>query len=368
MNILFDHQAFTIQNYGGVSRYFYEIINGLQTKNINTRLSLTYSNNVYLENSNFSYRKFLKKYEFKGKKYLLNQLNKLNTLNSIKFDSFDIFHPTYFDPYFIDKLKNRPIVVTVHDMIHEIYPNYFRSYENISKPKKVCTERADAVIAVSQNTKNDLIKYFGIDEKKITVIYHGNSLKNKNTDDLSTFDIPGKYLLFVGRRDKYKNFAGLVKEAQKLLLNRKDLYLVCAGGGDFSHSEVNLLKEYKIDDKVIFYKVDDMILSYLYRNAIAFVFPSLYEGFGIPVLEAFGNGCPTILADNSSLPEVGGNAALYFNPNNKGELEATIEKVLAEDPHRDQLVLSGYERLKDFSWENAVEKTKTVYKKVLSLN
>ena len=151
-----------------------------------------------------------------------------------------------------------------------------------------------------------------------------------------------------------------------MLGKNDELHVVCAGSLPFTHKEKMFLKNMNILDKVHHVKINDAILKNLYRNARAFVFPSLYEGFGLPVLEAFSCGCPVIMSNTSSLPEIGGDGAIYFNPSDKESIILAIEKVLFNERYRDDLIKKGYNRLKIFSWEITADKTKKLYESLLN--
>jgi len=374
MRILFDHQVFSWQTYGGVSRYFAEQMRGLQKLGQEVFLPLHFfSENVYLRELPDFQRSSSTKSAFKGKKFIQNILGRQASLGAIRKVAPNVFHPTYFDPYFLKSVQQKgiPFVLTVHDMIHEIYGHGSRSILSLDarvvENKRLLAEKADAVIAVSENTRRDLLRFCPeVDPAKVQVIHHGNSLNLKvgSTDTSSNpFDFP--FLLFVGQRKAYKNFSWMVTQLAALLRTEKDLQLICVGGSDFNPEEHLLLKSLGIAQKVQ-YKVvgSDPELASLYRQAACFIFPSQYEGFGIPVLEAFACGCPAVLNRSSSLPEVGGDAAAYFEENVVGSLENAVKRILNEKPFRDTLVEAGLNRVQQFSWEQSVTKHLAVYQSV----
>lgn len=368
LKILFDHQCFSNQEYGGVSRYFVELIKHLNlSKLAYTDLSLKYSNNQYLkEIINSETKKFFPGFKFKGRTYLLNTFNKFSSNKKLAQQNFDLFHPTYYDPYFLNKLLRKPFVLTVHDMIHELFPETINKWDYTAKHKKTLVKEAKKIICVSNNTKNDLIKIYNIDEKKIIVIYHANSLNYKRTENFEkSLNLPKKYLLFVGSRKYYKNFIFTINSIADLLLREKEMYFICAGGGNFTRKEHKVFKELKIESKIKQIPVDDNILGALYSNALAFIFPSLYEGFGIPILESFSCGCPVICSNISSLPEVAQDAAEYFDPYNKSSIKSAVEKIISDDLRREELKTLGFERLKFFNWERTALHTYKVYKQAL---
>jgi len=367
MKVLYDHQIFSTQIYGGISRYFFELMKNFENDNrIEYDLSLRYSNNHYLNKYNdLKYKPFFKKFTFRGKYRLINILNKNISKKLLIKGDYDIFHPTYYDPYFLNILNNKPFVLTIYDMIHEIYPEIFSFRDRTAERKKLLVQKATRIIAISENTKRDIIRFFGIDENKIEVIYLANSINpSESTDDIN-IDLPKKYILFVGSRGGYKNFNLFIEAISTLLVEDAELNVVCVGGGNFKEMEKEKFKKLNIVNKIFQYSVSDNILAYIYQKAIAFVFPSLYEGFGIPVLESFASRCPVICSKASSLPEVAGDAAVYFEPTDKLSILNSIQKVIYNDNLSHQLIGKGIQRIKKFTWKKTAEKTKSLYEDIL---
>jgi glycosyltransferase involved in cell wall biosynthesis len=357
MRVLFDYQIFSTQKYGGISRYFANLHYGINALNdSSSKLGLLFTDNSYIENQQLparAFNKFIKKESRRFKynkwycKYLLQQNN------------FDVFHPTYYNPYFL-KLVKKPFVLTVHDLIHELYPQYYLTDDpNTRNYKKKVIERADHIITISECTKNDLLKFYNIDDNKISVIHHGYKIpvsKNLSND----INIDGKYILFVGDRPLYKNFELFIKAASPLIL-KYSIKVICVGGGNFKPAEMELFIKLNIVNSVQQLTATDDQLVGLYKHALAFIYPSLYEGFGLPVLEAFYNNCPVIMSNTSSLPEVGGDAAVYFDPTDEQSIAFAIEQVVSNDNKQDDLREKGRERLKLFSFETCLQKTLQVY-------
>ena len=366
MKILYDHQIFTSQKYGGISRYFYELVRELDNiSEVEYEIPLLVSNNHYISDKRFvDYIELLPNKQFRGKHRIFKLINKPNNIWKLKQQKFDIFHPTYYDPYFLKYLGNKPFVLTVYDMIHEKFSDMFSSTDKTTEQKRLLVEKATKIIAISESTKKDLIELFGTDESKIEVVYLGNSMFPK-TDIKLDFEIPKRYLLFVGGRGAYKNFERFIKSVSQLLTQDKEIFVLCTGGGKFSSSEIQLFNELEISKQVLQYNLDDDSLAYFYKNALAFIFPSLYEGFGIPVLESFACGCPLLCSDVSSLPEVAGNAACYFDPYNEESIRDAVSRVLNDSKFREELINKGYEQLKKFSWKQTAEETKKIYESVL---
>lgn len=380
MKILYDHQIFTIQHYGGISRYFCELMDRYsQNTEIDFRLALRYSQNDHLSqmpqlnafwtqrNNFFSDSRFFsdlqKKIHINALNHIFNNQNE--SISCLKISDFDIFHPTYYDPYFLKYLGKRPYILTIYDMIHEQYPSNFDHRDTTRARKKLLAENAKKIIAISESTKADIVKFLNIDPGNIEVIPLASSLHLKRKPE-GTFmerenNLPEKYLLFIGNRFGYKNFLFMVEALFPVFRNHEDLHLLCAGGGKFQGPEVEVLRKLNLTSRVRNYPADDTTLLQLYKNACAFVFPSLYEGFGIPILEAFSCGCPAVLSNTSSFPEVGGTAALYFDPVDKMSLIHAIERILSDKGLRGEMKIRGFEQARSFSWEKTAAKTKEVY-------
>lgn len=366
MRVLYDHQIFTNQKFGGISRYFFELIKRFEGVENSCDVASLFSNNAYYNRGvNENLKEFFPNIDFRGKHRILSYINQSKSNSLIKKSNFDVFHPTYYDPYFLKNIINKPFIVTFHDMIHEKLSSQFedlKSDTRIFDNKKRLLEHSAKVIAISETTKQDIIEIFGVDSEKIEVIYHGNSLSSTiiNYNRIVNED----YILFVGNRSIYKNFNFFVTAIADLLVNN-NLKLICAGGGDFTQKELSLLKSLNIQNQVVFKMIiNDYVLANYYEHALFFCFPSLYEGFGIPVLEAFACGCPVLLSNGGSLPEIGGDAALYFESTNKDSLLSEANKLLSDEYLRKNLVVKGNARLKQFSWDKSYQAHLKVYESV----
>lgn len=384
MRILYDFQAFNLQEYGGISRYFYELLLAYKaSESVDCDLLCLYSNNHYiksfsiggktLRDLDFPYRSFMWGLNFKWKEKLFHlrnktfnilpplAMNKYLAIKSLKDQNYDLFHPTYYHPYFLQYIGDKPFVLTVYDMIHEIYSEYFSPTDKTKEWKRLLAQKAKKIIAISENTKKDLIKLYGLSDKKIEVIHLGNSLETQTHTQTAHIKLPSKYILFVGNRSAYKNFNFFIKAVTSLLKQDKDLHIICTGGGHFSPEEQAYFESLNIEGQIQQYSIDDSTLAFFYKKALAFVFPSLYEGFGLPVLEAFSCGCPVILSNTSSLPEIAQNAGYYFDPTNEGSMREAIIRVINDKELRTELIGEGYQQLKLFSWENTAQKTRELY-------
>ena len=393
MHILYDFQTFESQQFGGISRYFYELWRHAIQAGFSADIACRYGKNAYLREVNEfqanirpfddPWRVFLERFNIPGQhqilrgkyrvfskkswKTALRTKNRQAILERLNTAPPDIFHPTYYDAYFLETLKDRPFVLTVFDMIFERFPEYYPLTNHTSKHKHQLCQAAHRIIAISEQTKRDLVHIFQIAPEKIEVIYLGNSLRPlpEAPQSLDTTHIPPKYILFTGSRKRYKNFYFFLRAIADMLHADRTLHLVCTGETllQEEHAFVTMLGIQP--GQVRHIQADDVMLAYLYQHALAFVFPSLYEGFGIPILEAFACGCPAILSNTSSLPEIAGDAAVYFDPKEIHSIREAVLHVITHEHVRADLIARGYERVKLFSWEDTARKTSAIYKQII---
>lgn len=375
MRILYDHQAFAMQKYGGVSRCFAELYKNLPI-GIEASISLCRSDNVYVKDiikvhsQETVLDRILNSNNFKGKwriQILLNQYrenhldkNVINSIDILKKGEYDIFHPTFFNDYFLPYLNEKPFVLTIHDMTPELYPQYFQKDNFQIVMKRKLAPMASAIIAVSENTKKDIIHILGIPEEKVHVVYHGSSLTMPHNCP-SLFKFP--YILFIGDRRGYKNFIPFVRQIMPVLKENKDLHVVCTGS-PFTINEVRLFDELGIKRQFINHWANsDTDLYALYHFSKCFVYPSDYEGFGIPILEAYKADCPVLLNRASCFPEIAKDAAIFFDINSTNELPEQLRMVLAmNDKEKEKLLSKQRSRLEDFSWKKSAESLAQIYK------
>lgn len=360
--VLFDHQKFTTQRYGGISRYFANIIEQInKSEDFTSEVGVVYSQNHYLKSDLTSLDKYLSRpLKIQRLANKLYQLNQAYSSRLVGQNKFDIFHPTYYDPYFLGKLK-KPFVTTIHDMTYEKFPEYFWAQDPLTYQKRLHTEKADAIIAISETTKSDLLKYHNVDEKKVSVIYHGIDL-----DEPLVFkpvnNLPANYLLYVGDRSGYKNFYLFIDAFKRLSERYPDLNVVLTGGGGLGIADQELLYRLKLTDKVQHVHVTDEQLNFLYQNTILFVYPSLHEGFGLPILEAFKAKCPILLSDTPCFREIALDAVEYFETYKMEDLSNKIESFLTDSSKRGIMIEKGLKRLRDFPLDVSIRKTLDLYK------
>ncbi len=361
MNIRLGIDISAIQYNRGVSRY---------TSNLCRALSVQKDLDLTLFGTSLRQYKTLEDFARKevstARHVLLHHPTKVlhvlwNELHVLPVESFmgeiDIFHSWEIQP----PTKHAKLVTTIHDLAMLRFPKTADPYVldmNKASWKHIKKEGA-AVIAVSQATKKDIVEYLDIDPKKIFVVPEAMtsetkiSLTSKQQKALlHRFDIQKPFLLFVGTKEPRKNLQSLI-EAWKPI--KKDFNLVLAGasGWEDIKEEEGLISTGVVSNKE---------LAALYKSASVFCYPSLYEGFGLPILDAFYHNTPVVTSNVSSMPEVAGNAAVYVKPEEVESIKEGIEKALKQ---KKTLVRNGQKRLKKFSWKKTAEETMKVYRKVM---
>jgi glycosyltransferase involved in cell wall biosynthesis len=254
-------------------------------------------------------------------------------------------------------------------MIHERFHEMFSPNDDTISRKKAAILRADQIICVSESTRRDLLEYFDLPESKVAVVHHGF---NPTTEVVPVPTAPvlmdRPFLLYVGDRKNHKNFEGLLRVYASSSFLSKEFSLVCFGGGSFNAEELHLLNKCGCNDgHVVYAGCSDSVLFALYRQATAYVCPSKYEGFGIPLLEAMNAGCPVACSNTSSLPEVAGDAALYFDPYDLESIRETLEFLAESDSRRAELQLMGRRRAALFSWDKCATETMALYRRTLGI-
>lgn len=357
MKVLYDYQAFN-QRVGGVSRYHYELLTRLLGYGVEPILPQIITDNIFIRDSNIPHWKAtmfnrLGKYKPAAIAWLNQQICKYYAA----FSSYDIFHATFVNPYYEKQAKGHPIVVTVHDLIHEKTQRH--DSEKIKSRRIKQLLHADAIICVSNQTKDDLLNFYPqACSKDIRVIYHGCDNFDSQPPDYGPRLINSPYLLYVGTRKGYKNFDRFLMAYASI---SNDVSLVCTGNA-FTVSEIDRIRQLGLEGKVHNRFVSDLELANLYHNAEAFVYPSLMEGFGLPILEAFKHKCPAIVSDIKCFHEVGGECAQYFNALDIDSISKTIDAVLESETLKQNMIENGQNRLEKFSWDESVRKHSILYR------
>lgn len=379
MKVLFDYQTFYIQKMGGVSNSFANLVANFP-EGLVVEIAVKESDNIHLcgkhitthlrpcrmTKENFiMHGKFPLKHDlFKVFSALFPQKTSLGTnkqyaIEKLEEGDYDVFHPIFYDTYFLNHLHGKPFVLTVHDMIPELF---FKKGDSQISRKRELVKCAAHIVAVSENTKRDVVEMLHVPEERITVIYHG-APDDVAYSKTSLFDF--NYLLFVGHRAGYKSFQPMVRHLLPFLERHKDLKLVCTEA-PFTAEELTFFRHLGLTDRLIHFHATDEQLLTLYHNAECFIFPSVYEGFGIPILEAYQCECPVVLNRKSCFPEIAADAAVYFDMDDTGSnLVEKLEHLFASPGERCQLIERQKRRLRDFSWKKAAEELAAVYEKVV---
>jgi glycosyltransferase involved in cell wall biosynthesis len=249
-------------------------------------------------------------------------------------------------------------------MTYERLPAYFWVQDPLTSQKRISAQRADKIIAISETTKRDLLTYLEVDESKVEVIYHGIDIDSAPELE-EVKNLPNEYLFFVGDRGGYKNFYLMLDAFASLSKKHPNLHLVLSGGGKLVGADVEIINRLKLNDKVHHYQVNDAQLNYLYKNALLFIYPSLYEGFGLPILEAFRANCPILLSDTECFHEIAANSAVFFDRYSLEDLIQKIDDLISQKSLRTALVEKGKERLKHFPIQRSMNKTLELYKSLV---
>ena len=275
------------------------------------------------------------------------------------------FSPTHYLPLF----SVVPSVVSIFDLSYLKYPELFKKKDlyQLKIWGRYSIKRAKAVITISESSKNAIIEEYKLASDKVHVVYPGikeliNNREINMTDLQKKYGIKKNFILFVGTIQPRKNIARMVEAISQI----PELELIVVGKKGWQYEGIlDSPRKFGVENRVKFLEfVPDEELSELYKNAICFVLPSLYEGFGLPILEAMKYGCPVVTSNTSSLPEAGGDAALYFDPEDSSDIAEKIKKLLSDDKLREDMIEKGYKQAKKFSWEKAAKETLHVLKEV----
>jgi len=373
LRIAFDEQIFLRQRFGGVSRYICSLADTLNHRaDTSARIFAPLHINQHLASMGLgvSNGHLIPLPNVFGRGPMIRAFRAISAyIGTRQRRSFSphILHETYFTGQ-APKALGAARILTVYDMIHELFPKQFGPTDKTTQYKYASVQRADRVICISESTRRDLIRLFGIAEDKAVVVHLGfDPLPEPEAHERLTFaDQARPYVLYVGQRDGYKNFDGLLRAYAASSQLRENFRLMCFGGGSLSRKEQDLIAELGLDPNCVLQRAgDDGELASCYRNAALFVYPSLYEGFGIPPLEAMSLGCPVACSQTSSIPEVVGDAAVLFDPSDIDGIRHAMESVLESTSLSNTLVQKGQARSALFSWEECARKTVDVYRQVV---
>ena len=381
MDILFDHQSFARQATGGVSRSYVELARALNFEpEVSARILAPIHWNKYLcetENRGFASGAYQSRAIFR----LWNQrwwFNHTFTNIRCRINPPDILHETWYSTHPYQLRAKTRMAITVHDMIYQVHPEWTNDAAERSRDLAASADRANIVFCDSEYTRNDLLNWrSSLDPKKIFVVHLvatkpgacemragcPSALSSGQQPLAEAFRSP--YFLYVGQRSSAnKNFSFLVRAFAASGM-QKDYSLVCFGGGGFNDSEKELFNSLGLPENRI-HQVphNDALLRLAYERAVALIYPSLYEGFGLPPLEAMGYDCPVLSANATCLPEIGGDAALYFSPTDVNELVYSLQQVAQNESVRNNLMMKGRSRFARFSGKAIADQALAAYKTV----
>ena len=361
MKIIFDNIIFSLQKSGGGSVYWYELIKRfLKTNNEIMFLKEDHkSNNIFRENLEIK--------RYKSSSILSHRISRFLPVFK-KLDDKTIFHSSYYRILLSKKVIN---VTTIHDFT----PEYF--YHGLSKKinyiqKEYAIRNSDGIICISENTKKDLLKFHPkSNTKNIKVIYNGvsdsffkieniSTLIHKEDDDEIRTILEKKFILYVGHRTSYKNFNIAVETMQSF----KDKYHFVIVGEPLNKNEKRIMLGYLSEnDFTVLSRKNNVILNMLYNKAYCLLYPSSYEGFGIPILEAMKAGCPVVTTNKSSIPEVAGNAAIMIENISVANFSMGIER-LSDNDFRNSHIQEGYFQANKFSWDKSFNEVMKFYQEL----
>jgi glycosyltransferase involved in cell wall biosynthesis len=371
LRVMFDPQIFCHQRFGGISRYVCRLAQEMQhMPGVTARIAAPFHFNEYLDELPRSMVDGRRLRWLEG----LTALAYGSSLIPAKFAARrfqpQVLHNTYYFP--VKPPPGARGVVTVYDMIHEKHPQFFLSSRFITRIKLASVRAADQVICISQSTRRDLLAAFDLPEHKVCVTPLGFDRMNclltgesAQAFRLRVIGTAAPYILYVGSRANYKNFLGLLQAYSNSRWLRGNFQLLCFGGGNFSRAEHDALSSAGVGNTVRYFGGSDAELAAAYAHAALFVCPSLYEGFGIPVLEAMSVDCPVACSNISSLPEVVGDAAMLFDPNDPDAICAALESVLNSAAAAESLRSRARIRRELFSWRRCAQDTLDIYRRAL---
>lgn len=368
LTICFDTLIFSSQKYGGISRYFCELASRIsKTPYIHASIIAPLHINSYLNNTSTNSVIGLKLPDIGFPRGPLRTLSMLASHPILCIKAPDVIHETYYYPRRIGPRSARR-VLTIYDMIHEKMSLSPPPTDKTIKNKALAAERADHIICISESTRRDAVEILGLPIDKTSVIHLGYSLM-PSTDSLPIIPklpLEKPFLLFVGNRSGYKNFLGLLKALGTSRQLTSHYNLICFGGGPLCEDEIKAISSNGIrTNQVLQLDGNDHLLANLYQEASALVYPSFYEGFGIPPLEAMSYDCPVVCSNTSSIPEVVGDAGEYFDPYDTESMRLAIERVTESDHRQNDLKAKGRLRLNAFSWDRCAAETLEIYKKLI---
>jgi len=368
LSILFDYQIFFHQEYGGISRYVIELASNLAAfDGTDVEIYGARHHNAYLQEPPPGV-------SVVGRK-VARSASKLSRAVGLVGNAASFFahaskaspthiHQTYFYELFRPVSKATRIV-TVYDMTHELFPKQFPAPMRTSRAKRRAVNQADHVICISESTRRDLVRLFDVSPEKVTAIPLGLSVRLAELAASGQTLAPihqRPYILYVGQRGGYKNFDNFIKAFGSSPRLLRELDILCFGGGALSAEELDAVRRAGVDPaRLRQLGGDDNLLAAAYQHARFLVYPSLYEGFGFPPLEAMALGCAVACSNTSSMPEVVGDTAITFDPRSVDDLARAMTTLADDEAARQRSRIAGAQRASLFTWQRCAESTRDLY-------
>ena len=364
LRIVFSPDMFSVEKYGGASRYLTELIPRVASMD-------GFEVSVHMGLSPNRYGLQQMRSQFASFQYVHFPFNRglryVAVMNEFWFQSYmnmrsrqiDAVHMTYY-PRRMPTTRAR-LTATVYDMIPERFPDLYSESPVLAR-KRACVARCSRIIAISESTKRDLVEFYNVDPLLVDVTPLANSLHAEPGGD----PVGRPYVLFVGRRSEHKNFDRFVRVWAEMRGLRDSFLIVCFGWGRFTESEQRTIAQLGLSHSIVWMSGSDVLLASLYAHAQALIYPSLYEGFGLPPLEAMHYGCPVVCSNSSSLPEVVGDAAVTVDTADPGALANGMAAAIGDSALRTRLVLAGRAREAGFTWDRTAAATVESYRRLLS--
>lgn len=355
--VLFSHDIFSLQRYGGVSRLVVQLHMSLIAAGVESRVFGGLHVNRYLDDVRAVMGRRVARPAQPAFRHMVRLLNVVAEEQVLRSWKPAAYHVTYYS-----RRRPRyrvPVVITVYDMIHELFPEQFPPQDATSAHKRWWVDVASLVFVPSEQTRSDLVRLWPSCADKVVVLRPGVMPVESEPDEMSNGY--GDYLLFVGdRRSPYKNFSRFLAAVARSEHGRQ-CQLVCFGGGEFSDDERCALAALGLLEQTYAVSGPDAVLASLYRHAKALVYPSVYEGFGFPLLEAMSLGCPVVCSAAGPMPEVVGTTALFFDPQDVDSMATSIDRILHDSELAASLRGAGPVRVQAFDWRLAGREARSYY-------
>ncbi len=367
MKIYYDGFVYTFQKAGGINRYFASVISRLPA-HCTPIISSTWFTDMDLNlPTHPSLQHIVAKCGPMRPYRFFYKYNQAYFARKVSHIDFDVAHPSYYHLITGREISDfkKPIVLTVYDMLHEKFAHLMGpTQQHVPEQKRKAINAASLILCISENTRRDLLEFYQLPEERVRVTYLASELNATQINEAMVIpDAP--FFLFVGSRATYKNFGMTLHCLSRLRVQHPQL-LLCIVGPPLTDEENAQIEALKLAKGVQFLgQVEDGHLAKLYRDSLALVYPSLYEGFGIPPLEAMACGGLAITSNRSSLPEVVGSAGLLFDPDDPNALYEIMRKVAENQVSRSDLIINGKQQASLFSWDKTAQDTYQAYQSLV---